>query len=588
MLIILDNVESILDPQGTDGQEIYGLVKELSQFDNLCLCITSRIATMPPDCKRLNVPTLSMDAAHSTFYHIYDNNEKSGRIDEILTQLDFHPLSVTLLATIAHQSNWDGDRLVREWERHKTSMLQTDHNESFAVTIELSLASPMFQQLGPEARELLGVIAFFPQGVDEKNLDWLFPTISNRTTIFDKFCVLSLTYRSSGFITMLAPLRDYLCSKNPKASPLLCATKDLYVARLSVTVNPQLPGFEDTRWITSEDVNVEHLLDVFTSAAPNLDDTWDCCNGFMGHLYWHKPRQTVLGPKIEQLPDDHRWKPRGLFELSGLFESVGNHVEEKRLLTHALKLWRERGDDYWVARTLDQLASANRMLELYEEGVQQAKEALGVFEKRGDTMDQVWCLIDLAQLLLGDKQLDAAEEAITRSINLVEKCPEFPLCRSHRILGDISRSKGEREKAIHHYNVVLGIASPFNWHDQLFWIHHSLAIMFRDDGEFDNAHAHIQQAKQHALYDRYCLGRAMEMQAQIWYRQHRFEDAAPEASCAIEIYGKLGAAKDAKRCRVFLQDIERTSKQLSTFGESDSTGKLLETNIPQNLLTSPS
>ena len=588
MLIILDNVESILDPQGTDGQEIYGLVKELSQFDNLCLCITSRIATMPPDCKRLNVPTLSMDAAHSTFYHIYDNNEKSGRIDEILTQLDFHPLSVTLLATIAHQSNWDGDRLVREWERHKTSMLQTDHNESFAVTIELSLASPMFQQLGPEARELLGVIAFFPQGVDEKNLDWLFPTISNSTTIFDKFCVLSLTYRSSGFITMLAPLRDYLCSKNPKASPLLCATKDLYVARLSVTVNPQLPGFEDTRWITSEDVNVEHLLDVFTSAAPNLDDTWDCCNGFMGHLYWHKPRQTVLGPKIEQLPDDHRWKPRGLFELSGLFESVGNHVEEKRLLTHALELWRERGDDYWVARTLDQLASANRMLELYEEGVQQAKEALGVFEKRGDTMDQVWCLIDLAQLLLGDKQLDAAEEAITRSINLVEKCPEFPLCRSHRILGDISRSKGEREKAIHHYNVVLGIASPFNWHDQLFWIHHSLAIMFRDDGEFDNAHAHIQQAKQHALYDRYCLGRAMEMQAQIWYRQHRFEDAAPEASCAIEIYGKLGAAKDAKRCRVFLQDIERTSKQLSTFGESDSTGKLLETNIPQNLLTSPS
>ena len=576
MFIVLDNAESILDPQGTDGQEIYGVVEELSQLDNVCLCITSRITTVPPDCKRLDVPTLSMNAAHSTFYRIYDNNGQSDRIDEILKQLDFHPLSVTLLATVARQNEWDDDRLVGEWERHQTGMLRTEHSKSLAVTIELSLASSMFQQLGPIARGLLGVVAFFPQGVDQNNFDWLFSTVPNRKAVFDKFCILSLTYRSNGFITMLAPLRDYLCPKDPKASPLLCAIKDLYVTRLSIVVSPTVPGFEDARWITSEDVNVEHLLDIFTTADPNSDYIWNSCNGFMAHLHWHKPRQTVLGPKIEQLPDDHRLKPRGLLEFSRLFDSTGNHLEEKRLLTYALKLWREREDDYWVARTLHFMAYANRQLGLLKEGIQEAKEAFEVFERLGGEVDQVACLLELARLLLEDEQLDAEEEVTTRLANLLEKGPEFSLCQFHHLLGDISRSKGEREKAIHHYNLAIGIGSPFDWHDSLFWIHHSMVVMFSDENKFNDAHAHIEQAKQHALCDEYNIGHVMEVQARVWYRQGRHEEVVSEASRALEIYEKLGATRDIERCRILLHDMEKAMEEPSASGESDPSGELLQ------------
>ena len=556
MLIVFDNAESILDPQGTDAQKIYDVMEELSRFDNICICITSRISTTP-GCKHLDVPTLSMDAAYNTFYGVYDSDDRSDVVNTILEQLDFHPLSITLLATVAHQNKWSMDRLSREWERRRTSVLHTRHNKSLSAAIELSLASPMFRELGPDARALLGVVAFFPHGVDENNLDWLFPTIPDRADIFDRFCILSLTYRSSGFVTMLAPLRDYLSPKDPMASPLLCATKERYFTRMSVDIDLNNPNFVETQWIMSEDVNVEHLLDVFTTIDINSDRVWDACSNFMAHLFFHKKRLTVLKPKIEGLPDDHQSKPKCLFRLSLLVYFVGDLVEQKRLLARVLELWREQGSELQVAMTLTILSVANRVMGLYEEGIQQAKEALEIYERLGDTVQQAQCLIRLAFSLCSDTQLDAAEEAASRAINLLpEKGEEDSVCESHQIIGMIYRSKGETKKAIHHFEIALGIATPFNWHDHLVSTHLNLAKLFRNEDKIYDAQAHIERAKLHAINNPLYLGHATEEQAIIWYKRRRLEEARSEALCAADIFDKLGTAEDAERCREFHDDIE--------------------------------
>jgi len=558
MAIVIDNAESILDPQGTHGREIYNIVEELSRLETVCLCITSRISTTPPDCETLIIPTLSMEAAFDIFYRIYKHDERSDLVGNVLERLDFHPLSITLLATVAHYNQWDTGQLSSEWESRRTDVLQTVQNKSLAATIELSLSSPMFQELGPDARDLLGVVAFFPQGVDKNNTEWLFPAISNRTDIFDKFRILCLTYQSNGFITMLSPLRDYLCPKDPKVSPLLCTTKEHYFSRLSVEISPYIPGSVEGRWITSEDVNIEHLLDVFTSIDAELDDIWDTCAKFMGHLYWHKGRVISLGPKIEELRDDHPSKPQCLIALSWLFEAVGNFVEEKRVLVHALVLQRERGDDNQVAETMGFLSYANRLLHLYKEGIQQAEEALEIYKQLGDTVGQARQLNYLADLLCQDGQLDAAEKAASRAINLfLEKGQEFPVCQCHRVLGEIYRSKGKKKKAIRHYETALGIASSSGWDDELFWIHHSLAQLFSAQGRFDDAHAHIEHAKSHAANDEYNLCRAMELQAGFWFEQRRFEEAKSEALRAADVYEKLGATSDVEDCRELLRKIDK-------------------------------
>jgi len=561
VVVVLDNAESILDPLGASTKEIYTIVDELSQLKNVFLCITSLISTVPPHCEAIHIPTLSMEAARDTFYRIYKHEEQSDPIKDILEKLDFHPLSVTLLATLARYNSWDADRLTREWGRQRTGLLHAQHTGSLATTIELSLASPMFRELGPDARELLGVVAFFPQGVDENNIDWLFPTISDGPNMFDTFCTLSLTYRSNEFTTMLAPLRDYLRPKDPMSSPLLSTTKECYLARLSAHVYPGKPGFEESRWVTSEDVNVEHLLDVFTSIDANPRSIWDACGRFMNHLYWHKPWLVMLGPKIEALPDVHPSKAQCLGDLSQLLCSVQNLVECKRLLTHTLKLWRERGDDYQVAHKLSDLSESNRLMDLYKEGIQQAREASGIFERLGYTAKQAECLIHLAYVFHDDKQLDAAEEAASRAIDLLpEKGEQFLVCQGHRILGSICRSKGNTKKAIHHHEVALGIASSLNMDRQLFWVRCALADLFVRESRFGNAQAHIESAKSHAANDPYLLARASWLQARFRDGQNMFEEAKSEASHALDVFEKLGAANDAKGARKLLEQIDRNAR----------------------------
>ena len=423
MIIVLDNAESILDPGGTGAQEIFPIVEELSQFETVCLLVTSRISTVPRHCKRPVIPTLSMKSACDIFYGIYDNGGRSDTVNDLLRRLDFHALSITLLAITASHNMWDYNRLSREWETHRVQVLRTNFNESLVATIELSLASPTFRELGPDARDLLSIIAFFPQGINENNLDWLFPVISNRRTMFDKFCVLSLTHRSDGFVTMLAPLRDYLCPQNPASSSLLETTKDHYFSRLSTHVDPSYPGFEEAQWIVSEDVNVEHLLDVFATIDANSNSTWDVCDYFMRHLLWHKPRLVMLGPKIEGLPDDHPSKPGCLFRLSRLFNSTGNIAESKRLLVHTLKFWREQDDEFGIAHALESLADVNRRLGRHTEGIQQAKEASEIYKQLDDGFGQVQALETLAYLFFDAEQLAAAEEAASQAINVQHRSP---------------------------------------------------------------------------------------------------------------------------------------------------------------------
>jgi len=182
---------------------------------------------------------------------------------------------------------------------------------------------------------------------------------------------------------------------------------------------------------------------------------------------------------------------------------------------------------------------------------------LEICKRLGDAEGQAKGWHFLAWSLRDGDQLDAAEEAELRAINLFrDQGREYSVCESHRVLGQIYHSKGERREATQNFEAAIGIASRFDWHFHLFWAHHALARLYGDEDEFENAQSHIERAKSYAIEDAYSLGRAMDLQADIWYRQGRLEEAKAEILRALDTFKKLGATDNLAMCRDVLQEIE--------------------------------
>ena len=281
ILLILDNVEKILDPHQPEAAALYPVIEELTRIKTMSLVITTRISTVPTTCRQVEVPALSMASTREVFYNIYATQERLPEIDSLFRKLDGHPLSITLLATVATQNRWDHLRLLQEWSRRSISLLQTHHTPGLSATIEVSLSSPTFTSLGSVARDILDLIGFFPQGVNEGEVEWLFPTVPNIRNFIDAFCVLSLTHRNRSFVTMLAPLRQYLeqgcpCSLLPRA-------RQQYLARIreiahSVGRNRVRP--QQIQWLASEGVNIDFLLSLHMELFPTSVEVLRVCRDF--------------------------------------------------------------------------------------------------------------------------------------------------------------------------------------------------------------------------------------------------------------------------------------------------------------------
>ncbi|KAH7922636.1 TPR-like protein, partial [Leucogyrophana mollusca] len=359
-------------------------IDDFGALPSVRIVLTTRNTRVSTNLRRtiIDVPALDPGAARETFTQIYRTNGSPAIIDKLLKDLDFHALSINLLAHVATENRWTLDQLISAWEKQQTRLLEVGDGKfrSLSVTIELSLASSSIKQLGNDARHVMQVVAFLPQGINENNLEGLFPTIPNIRFIIDTLCRLSLVHHKTEAYTMLSPIRIHVLTAHQARDTLpldLTHVRNHYYAHFGA-------------WIATEDANMERLIahDLSRATAQDMERVYWACSQFPRLLRQHKPRPTslrtgILGktestPRLVDPNEFSYWKAWAIYYLGGLAAALSDHREAADLFTTAKNLFAHDQDHGKSARCLERVAQQYSTLGNVSAAEQTLQEALNL------------------------------------------------------------------------------------------------------------------------------------------------------------------------------------------------------------------
>ncbi|KAF9792040.1 hypothetical protein BJ322DRAFT_1206734 [Thelephora terrestris] len=207
LILLLDGVDSALDPLSPEAEEICARLEEFGSYKHICLVTTSRIYPDIHGFHRVEIPTPPEDGAQDIFYSLCSLGRSPG-LDTLVAKLDFHPFSIELFARTIRENTWDEQELLKMWDDPK-GVLRTTYYEVLKSTIEPVFRSPKIEELGTTARDLLQAIASFRSGIEEHQLEGMFRGTGGIREVVDVLCRFSLVYRRNGVLKMLSPLRYY-------------------------------------------------------------------------------------------------------------------------------------------------------------------------------------------------------------------------------------------------------------------------------------------------------------------------------------------------------------------------------------------
>ncbi|KAG1745212.1 P-loop containing nucleoside triphosphate hydrolase protein [Suillus lakei] len=217
-LVVLDNAETFEEASASSALgDIPPAIADIANIPGVVLILTSRSRRNAPNVRWItkDIPPLDLSSAQVVFFQIYQHishSEAEEDIRGLLKELDFHPLSINILANAAQQNGWSPATLLKRWNDRHSKVLDAGKGrlQSLSDTMQLSLSSPSVHNLGEDGHRALAIIAFLPQGLNEDLASDLLPSLPQVDAICDVLCTQSLVYRQDNFLKVLAPIRHYV------------------------------------------------------------------------------------------------------------------------------------------------------------------------------------------------------------------------------------------------------------------------------------------------------------------------------------------------------------------------------------------
>ncbi|KAG1764258.1 hypothetical protein EV702DRAFT_1205072 [Suillus placidus] len=360
-LVVLDNAETFEEASASSALgDIPPAIAEVANIPGVILILTSRSRRNAPNVQWItkDIPPLDLGSAQAVFFRIYHHTSRSEaeeNIKDLLKELDFHPLSINILANAAQQNAWSPTTLLKRWNDRHSKVLDGGKGklQSLSDTMQLSLSSPSVQNLGEDGCRVLAIIAFLPQGFNENLASDLLPSLPQVDAICDVLCMQSLVYRQDNFLKVLAPIRHYVQdSLQAPDSTCLQEIRAFYYRTVN-SCSKEHDQYADI--IISDHLNIEQVVAFNLANMDDAEETHDACWQFLWCLERHLPRPTTLTPAISNIvesPSTWRLKARCLSSLARLYDTLSQLVEASHAFQAAEALYLTAGDPEMMGHCL--------------------------------------------------------------------------------------------------------------------------------------------------------------------------------------------------------------------------------------------
>jgi len=301
-ILVIDNAETFLEASSAELARITDVLDEMDSLPHTRIIITTRTSeVIPPNivCRRITVTGLPIDAACQAFAAVYKLAPVDETIKKILAALDFHPLSINILANAAETNQWSAERLEEAWaEQILDSAAHASKYRSLRVSVEISISCPVFYETKEAVLRLLQALAFLPQGIHRRDIPGILPG-DPAMRIAESLCRCSLAYWRGDRITLLAPIRLYVAGKYNERllydHPLVSIIRRHYYTEFRK--NPEI-------YMEHEHENIDRVLyfdmssELYCSDVKVRGNSLSIAQDFLYCLSEKFPRTTSLWPLL--------------------------------------------------------------------------------------------------------------------------------------------------------------------------------------------------------------------------------------------------------------------------------------------------